>query len=134
MPGDRGAFGSAGARPCPCGRGDTYAVCCGPLHTGESVAATAEQLMRSRYSAYVVGDAAYLVRTWHPRNRPDPLEVAPDPGWLRLEVLGTSGGGEDDETGEVEFVATHVDGPLHERSRFVRRAGRWVYLDGTVLG
>jgi SEC-C motif-containing protein len=90
--------------------------------------------MRSRYSAYVVGDAAYLVRTWHPRNRPDPLEVAPDPGWLRLEVLGTSGGGEDDETGEVEFVATHVDGPLHERSRFVRRAGRWVYLDGTVLG
>ena len=134
MPGDRGAFGSAGARPCPCGRGDTYAVCCGPLHTGESVAATAEQLMRSRYSAYVVGDAPYLVRTWHPRNRPDPLEVAPDPGWLRLEVLDTSEGGEDDETGEVEFVATHVDGPLHERSRFVRRAGRWVYLDGTVLG
>ncbi|GAA4731851.1 YchJ family protein [Pedococcus ginsenosidimutans] len=134
MPGDRGTFGSAAARPCPCGRGDTYAVCCGPLHTGESVAPTAEQLMRSRYSAYVVGDAAYLVRTWHPRNRPDPLEVAPDPGWLRLEVLGTSGGGEDDETGEVEFVATHVDGPLHERSRFVRRGGRWVYLDGPVLG
>jgi SEC-C motif-containing protein len=132
--GDRGAFGSAAARPCPCGRGDAYAVCCGPLHTGESVATTAEQLMRSRYSAYVVGDAPYLVRTWHPRNRPDPLEVAPDTGWLRLDVLDTAGGEEDDETGEVEFVATHVDGPLHERSRFVRRAGRWVYLDGTVLG
>jgi SEC-C motif-containing protein len=98
------------------------------------VAATAEQLMRSRYCAFVVGDAPYLVRTWHPRDRPDPLEVAPDPGWLRLEVLDTTGGGEDDETGEVEFVATHVDGPLHERSRFVRRAGRWVYLDGVVLG
>jgi SEC-C motif-containing protein len=90
--------------------------------------------MRSRYAAYVLGDAAYLVRTWHPRNRPDPLEVAPDPAWLGLEVLDTSEGGPDDETGEVEFVATHLDGALHERSRFVRRAGRWVYLDGTILG
>jgi len=134
VPGGRGAFGSTAAEPCPCGRGSAYAVCCAPLHTGETAAATAEQLMRGRYSAYVVGDAPYLVRTWHPRNRPDPLEVAPDPGWLRLEVLDTTGGGEDDETGEVEFVATHVDGPLHERSRFVRRAGQWVYLDGTVLG
>ena len=134
MVGDRGAFGAATAGPCPCGSGAPYASCCGPLHAGESVATTAEQLMRSRYAAYVVGDAAYLMRTWHPRNRPDPLEVAPDPGWQRLDVLDVAGGGADDETGEVEFVATHVDGPLHERSRFVRRAGRWVYLDGVVFG
>lgn len=134
MAGDRGAFGATTAGPCPCGRGAGYAQCCAPLHSGESVALTAEQLMRSRYSAYVLGDAAYLLRTWHPRNRPDPLEVAPDPGWLRLDVLDVTDGGEGDETGEVEFVATHVDGPLHERSRFVRRGGRWVYLDGVVHG
>ncbi|GAB3080687.1 YchJ family protein [Phycicoccus sp. Root563] len=127
-----GASGVTAAGDCPCGTGEPYAACCGPLHAGESVATTAEQLMRSRYAAYVRGDAPYLVRTWHPRHRPDPLEVAPDPGWLRLEVLDVVGGGEDDGTGEVEFVATHVDGPLHERSRFVRRAGRWVYLDGVV--
>ena len=134
MAGDRGAFGATTAGPCPCGSGATYAQCCAPLHAGESVALTAEQLMRSRYAAYVVGDAAYLVRTWHPRNRPDPLEVAPDAGWQRLDVLDVTGGGTDDETGEVEFVARHVDGPLHERSRFVRRAGRWTYLDGVLLG
>lgn len=134
MAGDRGAFGATTAGPCPCGSDAEYGVCCGPLHTGESSATTAEQLMRSRYAAYVLGDAAYLVRTWHPRNRPDSLEVAPDPGWQRLDVLDVTGGGEDDEAGEVEFVATHLDGPLHERSRFVRRAGRWVYLDGVVHG
>jgi SEC-C motif domain protein len=131
--GDGGAFGSAATRDCPCGTDQPYAACCGPLHAGETVATTAVQLMRSRYAAYVLGDAAHLVRTWHPRNRPDPLEVAPDPGWLRLEVLGTMDGGEDDQTGEVEFVARHLDGPLHERSRFVRRAGRWVYLDGSLI-
>ncbi|WP_406831115.1 YchJ family protein [Pedococcus sp. KACC 23699] len=117
---------------CPCGTGEPYAACCGPLHEGGSVAATAEQLMRSRYAAYVLGDAPYLARTWHPRTRPEPLEVAPDPGWLRLEVTDAVDGGTDDETGEVEFVARHVDGSLHERSQFVRRAGRWVYLDGIV--
>ena len=127
------AFGATAPRDCPCGTGAAYAVCCGPLHAGGSVAVTAEQLMRSRYAAYVVGDAAHLARTWHPRSRPDPLEVAPDAGWLRLEVLATAEGGPDDQDGEVEFVATHVDGRLHERSRFVRRAGRWVYLDGAVL-
>ncbi len=129
-----GAFGVVVTGSCPCGTGRAYAACCGPLHAGGALATTAEQLMRSRYAAYVLGDAPYLVRTWHPRHRPDPLEVAPDPGWLRLEVLATTDGGADDEAGEVEFVARHVDGALHERSRFVRRARRWVYLDGVVLG
>lgn len=127
------AFGATAPDDCPCGTGRAYAACCGPLHAGESAAQSAVQLMRSRYTAYVVGDAAYLARTWHPRSRPDPLEAAPDAGWLRLEVLATADGRDGDQSGEVEFVATHVDGLLHERSRFVRRAGRWVYLDGTVL-
>ena len=119
---------------CPCGSGRGYLKCCGPLHHGERQAATAEMLMRSRYSAYVRADADYLFRTWHPRTRPD--EISPDPGivWIGLDVVDTDAGGEDDDSGEVEFVA-HFESAgrvdtLHERSRFERRAGRWFYVDG----
>jgi SEC-C motif domain protein len=131
-----GTFGrpATSAGSCPCGSGADYAACCGPLHAGEQEATSAAQLVRSRYAAYVVGDAAYLTRTWHPRTRPAELDVAPDPGWQGLEVLRTDDGREGDPSGEVEFVATHATGPLHERSRFVRRAGRWVYVDGDLLG
>ncbi|MBE7323950.1 hypothetical protein IEQ44_04710 [Nocardioides sp. Y6] len=93
--------------------------------------------MRSRYSAFAVGDGDWLFTTWHPRTRPD--EVRPDPAtsWTGLEILGLDDGGVDDETGEVEFVALWRDpdgqeGRLHERSRFARRAGRWFYVDGDV--
>jgi SEC-C motif-containing protein len=92
--------------------------------------------MRSRYAAYAVGELGYVFRTWHPRTRP--TDVTPQPGlvWTRLEVLDSVGGGRDDDTAEVEFRA-HFEGPagpgvLHERSRFERRAGRWVYVDGDV--
>ena len=60
-------------RRCPCGTGLPYDDCCGPLHAGSTAAATAEQLMRSRYSAFAVGDAAYLLATWHPSTRPAAL-------------------------------------------------------------
>lgn len=122
------------ARACPCGSGADYDACCGPLHRGAQQATTAEQLMRSRYSAYARGERDHLFRTWHPRTRPD--DVTTDRGlrWTGLTVLVTDAGGPDDEEGIVEFEA-HWDSPagpgrLHERSRFVRRAGRWVYLDG----
>jgi SEC-C motif-containing protein len=120
--------------PCPCGRGDTYPGCCGALHDGQRDAATAEELMRSRYAAYVVGDTSYLLRTWHPRTRPAELDASRSPRWLDLTVLGTADGRWDDRFGEVEFRATHSGGVLHERSRFIRRAGRWVYVDGDQLG
>ncbi|MEE3064002.1 MAG: YchJ family metal-binding protein [Actinomycetota bacterium] len=119
--------------PCPCGRGDGYRACCGPLHAGESQARSAEELMRSRYSAFSYRDAAYLFRTWHPRTRP--AEVIVDPGitWTGLEVIDTVAGGPDDDRGEVEFIALFESGGcaerLHERSRFERRAGRWFYVD-----
>ncbi len=76
---------------CPCGSGASYAECCGRLHRGEA-AQTAEQLMRSRYSAFVVGDETYLFRTWHPRTRPDDVTVASDRTWTGLEVLATEAG------------------------------------------
>ena len=121
---------------CPCGTGLPYAGCCGRLHTGEAAAATAEQLMRSRYAAYARGRSDYVFRTWHPRTRPAGVEPARGLRWTGLTVLATQAGGLSDDEGVVEFEAHHdgPDGPevLHERSRFVRRAGRWVYRDGDV--
>lgn len=126
-----------GSTRCPCGSGVAYADCCGPLHRGVRQAATAVELMRSRYAAFGIGDGDYLFRTWHPRTRPadvDPSGVS----FERLEILETTGGGERDDAGEVEFVAHYRAGSqrgrLHERSRFARRAGRWFYLDGSVGG
>jgi SEC-C motif domain protein len=114
---------------CPCGSGRAYAACCGPLHRRAREAQTPEELMRSRYAAYAVGELDHVFRTWHPRTRPDSIE--PDPGltWTGLEVLSASGE-------EVEFRASYVRdgaaGSLHERSRFELRRGRWVYVDGDV--
>jgi SEC-C motif-containing protein len=119
--------------PCPCGREAGYAACCGPLHLGELQARSAEELMRSRYSAYAYGDADYLFRTWHPRTRPAEVTVDPRITWTGLELMDTVAGGPDDDRGEVEFRALFESagraGSLHERSRFERRAGRWFYLD-----
>ena len=113
---------------CPCGSGLAYATCCEPLHDGQATAATAEQLMRSRYAAYARNRSDYVFRTWHPRTRP--RDVTPDPGtvWTGLTVLAVEAGGEHDEEGVVEFAAHHGSGVLHERSRFVRRGTRWLYL------
>ena len=92
--------------------------------------------MRSRYAAFAVNDEDHLFRTWHPRTRPDDLEPDPELSWCGLEVLDVVGGGPDDETGEVEFIARYTRagraGERHERSSFARRAGRWVYVDGEV--
>ncbi|WP_105566541.1 YchJ family protein [Microbacterium halophytorum] len=117
---------------CPCGWGE-YASCCGPLHEGERAATTPEELMRSRYAAFAKGDAFYLARTWHPRTRPDDVSADPSIRWTGLDVLASASDG---ETGTVDFVARYVDssgpGELREHSRFARRAGRWVYVDGDV--
>lgn len=113
---------------CPCGSETAYDGCCGRLHRGAAQAETAEELMRSRYAAYAVGDTDYVFRTWHPRTRPD--DLTPDPGltWTGLSIEAAS---ED----WVEFVASYerggVSGELRERSTFERRAGRWVYVDGS---
>ncbi|CAJ0733730.1 hypothetical protein R76706_03331 [Ralstonia mannitolilytica] len=129
---------------CPCGNG-TYARCCGPFHAGEALPATAEQLMRSRYSAYVLGDTAYLRRTWHPSTCPADLEAteadAASTRWLGLDVKRHTP--LDATHATVEFVARYKVGGrahrLHETSRFVRldasgaesTEGRWLYVDGT---
>ncbi|NKX88390.1 YchJ family protein [Nocardia coubleae] len=122
------------AKPCPCRRGEPFDACCGPILAGARAAATAETLMRSRYTAYVVGDTDYLLRSWHPDTRPKDLELDPDQRWLFLEIVRTERGGPFDDNGTVEFIAHYrLDGTrdsMHEVSTFVRVDGAWVYLDG----
>jgi len=121
--------------PCPCGAGRPYSGCCGRWHAGAQhlQAPDAEALMRSRYSAFVLGLNHYLLMTWHPSTRPPELEP-PAPGlkWLGLEVKRHV---PVDDTHEiVEFVARSKLGGrahrLHETSRFVKEEGRWFYVDG----
>ena len=120
--------------PCPCGSDRPLAVCCGPYLEGTALPGDARTLMRSRYSAYVLGDKAYLLATWHPDTRPASLELDPPVKWLGLavkrhEIMA-------DEAALVEFVARYkIAGRahrLHEISRFLRVDGRWMYLDGNL--
>ncbi len=121
---------------CPCGLPAAYDDCCGQLHRGQATATTAEQLMRSRYSAFAVGDEAYLLRSWHPTTRPPGVDLDPGPRWVRLEILGTTEGSAFHTTGTVEFRAHYTQGgragSLHENSRFVRHEGAWAYLDAVT--
>ncbi|GLY67981.1 YchJ family protein [Amycolatopsis taiwanensis] len=121
----------AGTR-CPCGSGETYGDCCGPLHAGERAAATAERLMRSRFSAFAVGDTAYLLATWHPSTRPKSLDLDLTQRWTRLDVLATTGGTPFHDSGIVEFRAHYRhkgrSGSMHELSTFTREDGQWRYL------
>ena len=122
---------------CYCGLGKQYAACCGRLHSGVENAATAEALMRSRYSAYVLKLDDYLLATWHPDTRPGELDLtADDTKWLGLEVKKHVL--QDASHATVEFVARYrVAGKghrLHELSRFVRAGGRWYYVDGDMMG
>jgi SEC-C motif-containing protein len=107
------------------------------LHDGSAAAATAEQLMRSRYSAFALGDARYLLGTWHSSTRPAILRLDPDVRWTALEMLDTVRGSLLDQDGIVEFRAHHTAagaaGAQHERSRFIRDGGTWWYLDGVSL-
>ena len=121
------------ADPCPCGTGRAYADCCGRYHAG-AIAPDAEALMRSRYSAYVRGDTAYLLATWHPDTRPAAADLVAAPGtrWLGLDVRRHVADG---DQAQVEFVARYRVGGgsavrLHEISRFRCEDGRWYYLDG----
>ena len=122
-----------GTDACPCGSGRQYAGCCGPYLIGERQAPTCEALMRSRYTAFVRGDADYLLHTWHADTRPERLEldVAPVPKWLGLKIVAAA-----DDPPTVEFVARYrIAGKayrLYERSRFVRQNERWWYYDGVI--
>ena len=128
---------------CPCGTGLPLERCCGPLLDGVEPAATAEALMRSRYSAHVLVRVDYLVATHDPESRAAVDRVAVErwarqSQWLGLAIVARQAGAADDDRGVVEFKATYrnKDGATvvhHERSRFRRRDGRWFYGDGDAV-
>lgn len=135
---------------CPCGlSGKTYGECCAPLHRGERRAETALELMASRYSAYAAHEADYIWQTWHPRNRPELITFDDSVKWVRLDIVDVVDGGSenpDDREGIVEFRAHYLEpmseptsgknikrpAVMAERSRFIKRGKRWVYLDGEI--
>lgn len=117
---------------CPCGGGE-YASCCGRFIEQGAAPQTAEELMRSRYTAYTQANEAYVCATWYPRTLPAGTLTAQEPGlkWMGLEVRRHKEGSDE---ATVEFIARYkLNGrahKMHEISRFVREQGRWYYLDG----
>jgi SEC-C motif domain protein len=105
------------------------------LHAG-AVPPDAPALMRSRYCAFVLCNEPYLLATWHPSTRPGSIPFNRQQKWLGLRVIAASLTGND--SAEVEFVArSRVSNAAavrqHERSRFVRENGRWLYVDGDIM-
>ncbi|WP_136680072.1 YchJ family protein [Neptunomonas sp. XY-337] len=126
---------------CPCDSGKPFAFCCKPFIEGTKTPASAEQLMRSRYSAFVVGAVDYLINTTAEEKRKliDPSiieEQVKYTNWIGLSILHTSHGQPDDSTGIVEFEAAFDTGEeqlvLHEVSNFIHHDNRWLYVDGEV--
>jgi SEC-C motif-containing protein len=126
---------------CPCGSGASFTECCEPLIKGIRPAATAESLMRSRYSAYVKAEIDYLYDSTHPDYRKGydhegTREWAEKSQWKGLEIVAARGG-EADTLGEVEFIATYSDGETvhnhHELGKFRKVDNRWLFVDGKMV-
>ncbi len=125
-------------KPCSCGSALNYAVCCGRYHKGKLKAPTAEALMRSRYTAYSMGNAQYLYKTWHENTRPS-LTSLRDSGpqkLVALKIISLQAGGENDAKGIVEFIAssesTNPEEPIYqhrEKSLFMKIKDQWLYID-----
>lgn len=123
---------------CPCGSGLDFQACCGRFLEQKQLPSTAQALMRSRYTAYVRGDAKYLYRSWDQQTRPSfqSLKAMPPVDWIGLEIVNSEAGGVNDTEGKVEFMARYMEqGRLYvmqEVSFFRREKGRWVYMEGVV--
>ena len=127
---------------CYCGEAKPFSDCCEPIISGEKSAQTVEQLMRSRYSAYVVVDVKYLIATTYPTQQKNYDEAdiqawAEANKWQKLEVIATKKGKFNEEDGEVEFKASYIDNTgtpqiHHEKSTFVKENGQWYNLSGII--
>lgn len=125
--------------PCYCNSNKEYTACCGPIHKGTQPAITAEALMRSRYSAFVLADINYLMKSHHASTRPikekhDILVWTKSVQWLGLQIISKSTGLASDVEGRVEFKASFVENGkpqcIHENSYFVKENGEWFYKSG----
>jgi len=124
---------------CPCGNDTDYKICCQPFLKGTAQPQTAEQLMRSRYTAYTKAKISYIKNTMQgPALKNFDLKSAKvwvkQATWISLNVLNTKAGSSDDEQGWVEFIATYKDKrgihELHELSEFHKINGKWYYVSG----
>lgn len=122
---------------CSCESGRSYSSCCELLIAGNKSATTAEAVMRSRYTASVVKNAEYLLKTWHLSTKPENILSDTIPEFYGLHIVRTEAGGEEDNHGVVEFKAKYISQgkyrELHEISRFVKENDEWFYVDGEVL-
>jgi SEC-C motif-containing protein len=127
---------------CPCGSNVGYDSCCRPIIAGEFAATTAEQLMRSRYSAYVKKEISYIFTSLHPDHRADYDESssrawAERAEWQGIRILKTVAGGADDTEGQVEFVVSYTENGLkqehHELSTFRKKDGVWYFATGKTM-
>ena len=124
---------------CPCGSSIAYAECCLPVIKGERPALTAEQLMRSRYSAYVKKEIGYILTSLHPDYRADYDEKstrdwAENAEWLTFNILEMKKGGHEDQEGQVEFAVTFTEQGIkrehRELSSFKKQDGTWYFTTG----
>ena len=119
---------------CPCGSGRAFADCCEPYIEGAALPSDAEQLMRSRYTAFTLQRMDYVAATWHPDFRPSDLEADVALRWIGLAVMDVKSGGDE---AQVEFEARYLNNgrldALHERSDFRLEQGRWWYTRGQQL-
>lgn len=123
---------------CPCGNNKEYKKCCGYFHDKSGYPSTAEALMRSRYSAYVLNKEKYLLYTWHKSKRPEVLHLKADGfKWLELQIIYKKDGEEGDSIGVVEFKAKYSNclniGYIHEVSNFLKEDSKWFYVDGKII-
>jgi len=127
---------------CPCGSKKSYASCCEPLIKGARKAETAEELLRSRYTAHVKAEVDYIVNTVHPSkrkglNKAEIREWAENTRWKGLQIMSTDGGGAGDNEGKIEFTAHFTDNgenkEHHELSHFKKKNDEWYFVDGKAV-
>ncbi len=128
-------------QPCPCLSNNPYNQCCEPFHSKKQKPQSAEQLMRSRYCAFVLKNIDYLIDTFYPSKRKadDKLQLQKtieQTRWIGLKIINTNAGQPTDKTGEVEFVAFYQEQTtqqLHEKSQFIKDNDQWFYFEGEHL-
>jgi len=124
---------------CPCGSNRPYTECCEPIICSKKEAATCEELMRSRYTAFTTANVDYLMRSHHTETRPVKEAVslkrwAASVHWMGLAILDKEAGQVTDDTGYVEFRALYLEAgqlqQIYEKSFFKRENQKWVYVSG----
>lgn len=120
---------------CPCDSQSLFETCCQPILADHRRAETAEALMRSRYTAFVLKHEQHILASWHPRSRPKALNFDDHPVvWLGLLIHECREGSPDDDAGTVLFTTSYLENgqlcKLREKSRFLKEDGLWFYLRG----